>query len=69
MKKKENILNETEIRLLRLLKKGLFAINAGKELGLNNYQTYKTTKGIKTKSNARNLANAAYIAVNKGLIK
>lgn len=69
MKKKEKILSETEILLLKLLKDGIFARHAGENLGLNKYQTYKTTKSIKTKLNARNLANAAYIAFNKGLIK
>jgi len=69
MKKKEYILNETEILLLKLLKNGICAKQAGKNLGLNEYQTYKTTKNIKTKLNAINLANAAYIAFNKELIK
>ncbi len=69
MKKKENILNETEVLLLKLLKNGIYAKQAGKNLGLNEYQTYKATKSIKTKLNARNLANAAFIAFNKGFIK
>ena len=69
MAKKEIVLNETEILLLKLLKNGIYARHAGKNLGLNEYQTYKTTKSIKTKLNARNLANATYIAFNKGFIK
>ena len=69
MKKKENILNETEIRLLKKLTTGLYIKEAGEQLGLSKYQVYKISKSIQTKLNAMNMTNAMFIAYKKSLIK
>ncbi len=65
----QKILSQTEIQLLEILITGLSIKNAGKRLGLSEYQAYKISKSIKTKLNAKNMPNAAFIAYQKNLIK
>ena len=65
----QKILSQTEIQLLEILITGLSIKNAGKRLGLSEYQAYKISKSIQTKLNAKNMPNAAFIAYQKNLIK
>lgn len=70
MKSKQNkeLLNKDEIKFLKLLAKGIYIRHAGKQMGLSEYKSYKMSKNIKTKLNAINMPNAAYIALELGIL-
>ena len=68
-KSNEKILDKTEIKFLKLLLKESYISYAGNKMGLSDKQSYKISKNIKTKLNAKNMPNAVYIAVSQGLLQ
>ena len=69
MAQKLQELDKIEISLLKLLTKGIQIKEAGKQLGLSESKTYKISSNILKKLDAKNSANAIYIAYKNGIIK
>lgn len=62
MNASRKLLNQQEVKVLTECTKGTSLKAIAKKFGLNESEIYTISSGIKKKLNAKNMANAVYIA-------